>query len=251
MDKVLIIGVSSGIGRALTKKLIEEKSIVWGIARREKLLKELSQELNNQLTFIYQSLDISKKHSWEILLLNMKKRKFKPNIIIFNAAINQNDLEYAIEPEITNKIFQTNFFSILEGIKILLPYLNINSQYIVISSSSAMKGNAAEGIGYPSSKAAISIAFESLYQKYFLTGSIFTTISFGPINTGMRRFKIPPPFTLSEEKAVNYIIKAIKEKKSFYYYPKIFFIIFRIMKVILSNEIILKLLLRIEKKYNQ
>lgn len=251
MNKVLIIGVSSGIGRALVKKLIEEGSVVWGIARREKLLNDLSQELNGKPTFIYQSLDISQKHSWKILLINMKKRKFKPNIVVFNAAINQNDLEYEIKPEITNEIFNTNFFAILEGIKLLFPYMNKKSQYIAISSSSALKGNAKEGVGYPASKAALSIAFECFYQKYFSTERIFTTVSFGPINTGMRRFKTAPPFTLSEQKAVNCIMKAIKEKKGFYYYPKISFIFLKIMKVFLPNEIILKLFSKIEKRYNQ
>ncbi len=250
MNKVLIIGVSSGIGRALVKKLIKEGSIVWGVARRGKLLRELSQELNDKSTFIYQSLDISKKNSWESILMNMKERKFKPNIVIFNAAINQNDLEHEIKTKVTNEIFNINFFAILEGIKTLFPYMKNNSQYIAISSSSAMKGNVVEGIGYPASKAALSIAFESLYQKYFSTGRIFTTISFGPINTGMRRFQASPPFALSEEQAVNCIIKAIKDKKSFYYYPAIFFIIFRMMKVVLPNEIILKLLLKVGEKYN-
>ena len=250
MNKVLIIGVSSGIGRALVKKLIKEKSVVWGVARRENLLSELSQELNNKPAFIYQSLDISKKNSWKNILLNMKKKKFKPNIVVFNAAINQNDLELDINPEMTKKIFQVNFFSILEGIKVLIPYMNQHSQYIAVSSSSALKGNAKEGIGYPSSKSAISIAFESLYQKYYLSGKMFTTVSFGPINTGMKRFKTAPPFTLSEENAVNCIIKAINGKKGFYYCPQISFIFLKVVKAILPNEIALKLFSIIEKKYN-
>lgn len=251
MNKILIIGASSGIGRGMVKKLIEEKYIVWGISRRKKLLEELSQEVCNKSHFYYQSLDISKKNSWKNILLNMKKRKFKPDIVIFNAAVNQNDLELDIKPEITKKIFQINFFSILEGIKVLFPYMDKHSQYIAVSSSSALKGNAREGIGYPSSKSALSIAFESLYQKYYLSGRIFTTVSFGPINTGMRRFKKAPPFTLSEQEAVNCIMKAIKEKKGFYYYPKISFIFLKIIKVFLPNEITLKLFSKIEKRYNQ
>lgn len=250
MNKVLIIGASSGLGKALVKRLIEKKSIVWGIARRGKLLNELSQELPSKSNFIYQSLDISKKHSWDNLLMNMQKRKFKPNVVVFNAAINPNDLAHNIKLEITREIFQTNFFAILEGIKTLFPYMNKYSQYIAISSSSAMKGNASEGIGYAASKAALSIAFESFYQKYFSSERSFTIISFGPINTGMKRFKVPPPFTLSEKNAVDCIVKAIKEKKGFYYCPRILFLFLGIVKAILPNEIIFKLFSTIEKKYN-
>lgn len=250
MNKALITGISSGIGKALTKKLLEQNYTVWGIARRKSLLKQLQEEVNHNPKYIFTTSDICKNSFWVKLLLQMKKKKFKPNIVIFNAAINQNDLENNIRPEITGKIFQTNFFAILEGIKILFPYMDKKSQYIAISSSSALKGNAKEGIGYSSSKAALSIAFESLYQKYILSGRVFTTISFGPINTGMKRFRIPPPFTLSEKDAVECIIKAIKDKKGFYYCPKISFIFLKMIKAILPNEIILKLFAVIEKKYN-
>lgn len=39
MDRILITGVSSGIGRALTKRLIADGQTVWGIARRQNLSK--------------------------------------------------------------------------------------------------------------------------------------------------------------------------------------------------------------------
>lgn len=45
MKKAILIGASSGIGRALTKVLVREGYVVGIAARREPLLLELQQEL--------------------------------------------------------------------------------------------------------------------------------------------------------------------------------------------------------------
>jgi len=44
-SRVLITGVSSGIGRELTKQLVVEGDSVWGVARRKELLINLKKEL--------------------------------------------------------------------------------------------------------------------------------------------------------------------------------------------------------------
>ncbi len=56
MKNVLVTGVSSGIGRILTKKLIDQGFRVWGIARREDLLKSLKKELRSK-NFFYLVVD--------------------------------------------------------------------------------------------------------------------------------------------------------------------------------------------------
>lgn len=249
MKKVLITGVSSGIGKALTKKLIEQDYTVWGLARRKTLLKQLQQEVDNNPKFIFSSLDISKKNSWSKLLSQMKKKRFKPNIVVFNAAIYLNDLDDVINFKLTEKVMKTNFQTIIQGVSMLLPYLNSNAQYIVISSLSAFKGNANEGIGYASSKAAISLAFEALHQKYKNTGRVFTTVYFGLVKTPMKRLRKDPPFTLFPDKAAGYIIRSIKERKDQYYFPLILFLFIKIMRIILPNTILFKLFSIAENKY--
>ncbi len=65
MSKILITGTSSGIGRALAKELILQKHIVWGVARRSKLLQSLKREVSISSSFSYSPLDMDKKNSWE------------------------------------------------------------------------------------------------------------------------------------------------------------------------------------------
>jgi len=245
MSKYLITGVSSGIGRALTKKLLIDGETVWGIARREQLLKNLKKELNNPTNFTYISMDQADKIGWQSLIKKFKKKDFIPKIIIFNAAISQNDLQSGIEIEVLEKLVEVNFLGVMRGISTLLPLVKSGTQFITISSFSALKGSGTEGIGYAASKAAVSIGFESLYQRYKDKGIIFKTIYFGPINSGMGLFKKNIPFILSENQAVKFIINSTKNSKGQFFYPRSIFLIFKIIKLLPSN-IYFRILSRME-----
>lgn len=219
--KILLTGTSSGIGEALAQKLKEQKHTVWGISRRKTPHSTIQQ-------------DLSKFAAWEKILKIMKGKKFKPDVVVFNAAIQLNDLNPQFNPKITKKMFDLNFFSILEGINLLIPYLKKNAHFIVISSTSSFKGSAKEGIGYASSKAAISLAFEGLYE-HFKDKYLFSTIYFGPVQTEMRKGRRNPPMTLLEQEAALAIIETIKNRKIISYYPKVAFLAVKFIKLLPKN----------------
>lgn len=247
MKNVLITGVSSGIGKNLTKLLLAEGFRVWGIARREKLLLELKKELHSD-KFIYTVADIKTKDFWENLIKEFNKKNFIPQEIVLNAAVNENDLEDGINLEKLREIMEVNFFSILKGVEIIIKNYPKKLHFIAISSTSAFKGNHKEGIGYAASKGALSIAFESLFQRYFRSRVAFTTVFFGPVKTGMIRFTKAPPLTLTADRAALCVLNAIKEGKPFYYYPKISFFVLSLMRL-LPNQIFFKLWMNMQKSY--
>lgn len=249
MTKYLITGVSSGIGRTLTKELINRGGTVWGIARREKLLKTLKKEIGSR-QFIYTVMDQTKNQSWQSLVRQFKKRRFNPEIIIFNAAISKNDLRDGINIAILENIIEVNFLGVMRGINNLLPLIKPSAQIIGISSFSALKGSGVEGVGYAASKAALSIGFESLYQKYKNKGIIFKTIYFGPINSGMGSFKKNVPFILSENQAVKFIINSIKGKQGQYYYPRSIFFAMKLIKL-LPSSVYFKILSIMESSHSR
>lgn len=232
--KILLTGTSSGIGETLANKLKKKKHIVWGISRRKTPLTSIKQ-------------DLAKPNSWEKILQAMKRKKFKPDVIIFNAAIQLNDLNPFLDPRITRKIFETNFFSIIEGIQTLLNYVKPHTHFIAISSTSAFKGSGREGIGYASSKTAISLAFESLHQ-HFKDRFLFSIVYFGPVKTDMRKGRKHPPLTLSKEQAAEAVIEVIKNKKIISYYPKAAFLTVKLIKLLPEN-LHLKIFPWLEKKY--
>lgn len=248
MKKVLVTGVSSGIGNVLVKKLINKGFIVWGVARRKNLLELLSSELKSN-NFFFTQADVSEENFWQRLTKDFNRKRFVPEVVIFNAAHNENDLKEGIEVGKLRKLMEVNFFSILAGVKQLTDKYK-KMHFIAISSTSAFKGNFKEGIGYAASKGALSIAFESLFQKYINSKTSFTTIFFGPVKTDMIRFTKFPPMTLTKENAADYIIKAINEKKPFYYYPKIGFIFLKALRL-LPNEIFFKFWINMQKTYTK
>ena len=231
--KILITGVSSGIGRILTKSLIELNYMVWGVARRQELLLSLAKEISST-NFFSSRADISTESGWEKLVRQLISKKFIPDVIIFNAAILENDLEKGFNIKSTERMIDTNFYGTVRGVALLLPLIKPGSQFLAISSLSAFKGSGVEGVGYAASKAALSIAFESLHQRYKDIFS-FKTIYFGPITGGMSHFKKKPPFAISEESAVKFIIKAMEGMNIIYFYPKLLFTIYKFIKLLPSN----------------
>lgn len=248
MKKVLITGISSGIGKALTKLLIQNGFTVWGIGRRQQLLERLKKELNSQ-KFFYTAADITADNFWDMLMKKLTENKFTPDTIILNAAVHKNDLEKGINLKMLREIMEVNFFSNLKGVKIISKHFTNKLHFITISSTSAFKGNHEEGIGYAASKGALSIAFESLFQKYFGSRITFTTIFFGPVMTKMVRLKKAPPLILSPDQAAEFILSAISSKKPFLYYPRVVFIILSIMRL-LPNQVFFRLWSRMQKPYN-
>lgn len=226
--KILITGISSGIGQALAQQLEGNGYKVFGVSRRN-------------------GYDVSKKGAWEKIVLQMKKAKFTPDVVVFNAAINPNDLSSTLDLTLTKKIFAVNFFSILEGIKILTFYVKPHTHFITISSTSAFKGGSFEGVGYASSKAALSIAFESLYQHY-KNKFLFSTIYFGPVKTKMRLGRKNPPLTLSKEQAAKNIIEVIENKTPIAYYPRVAFLLVKLIKLLPFN-MHLRIFPVLEKRY--
>jgi short-subunit dehydrogenase len=243
MKKYLVVGASSGIGKALTLKLLVGGNKVWGVARREKPI------INAGQNFFYTAMDINIKDSWKKLSRSLKARKYFPDVVIMCAAVYGTDLPFQIDLATTRKIMETNFFAILEGVNVLLPLFKKGSQVIVISSISSQKGSGQEGIGYPASKAAISIAFESLQQKY-QSKILFKTVFLGPVRTGMSPFTKHTFLSISEDKTVSIILRAINSNNIFIYSPHILFFILRCAKLF-SQKIYFKLLNVIDLQHKQ
>ncbi len=223
LEQVLITGTSSGIGQKLAEKLTSKGYLVFGIARRKSI-------------GAFQSLqiDLSESGCWKKIAAKLKKIKFIPKVVVFNAAIQLNDLTPEFDPKITSKIFETNFFSILEGVKTLIPFISPKAHFIVISSSSAFKGSNREGIGYAASKAAITLAFESLYH-HFKGKFLFSTVFFGPVNTNMRKGRKSTPLMLSTTQAADKIIEVIENKKVQTFHPLSIFLIVKTIKLLPAN----------------
>lgn len=196
--------------------------------------------------YFFASIDLSSLGGWDRVIKQLQKVNFLPEVVIFNAALVQGDFtKTRIDFSKTRDILETNFFSILNGFEKLNKVLKPKSKFLFISSSSAFKGSAIEGIGYPASKSALSIAFESLSLRYKDRHSL-KILFFGPVEVGERvkRSKLVPVLSLNQ--AVVEVLHCLDSKKLFHYAPSFIFTILKLIKF-LPDPIYFQILSFIDK----
>ena len=221
---ILITGASSGIGKSLVEHLTKKGNIVWGIGRRKE-----SFPIRN---FTYSSRDVQDIRQLKSLKTKMDKSGFHPDVIILAAGIFNNDLSPSFSIEKFKETFNVNLFGGLNVISLFLPeFLRKRSgQFIALSSISAFRPNK-NGIAYPSSKSALSLAFRGLDLEYRKKGVCFSNIYLGPVNTSMWEGK-KSFLVITPEKAAKLISKTIKTKKSNSYLPFLSTSLFKISRII-------------------
>lgn len=151
--KAFITGVSSGIGLAMAKKLLDEGYFVYGCSRT------IPRELNKNAKFKHFKIDLSKfwiiKRSLEVLFKDEKSKKF--DLVFLNAGI------FGTPPNLASKVKLDNFQNVLDvnltANKIVLDYL-INKGFSIniclVSSSIAGVRLRAGTLSYAVSKAALN-----------------------------------------------------------------------------------------------
>lgn len=227
---VIISGASSGIGKEVSKILINKYNChVLGVARTESKLQDFKTELeDNGNKFDYFSLDVGNKEGWQDLIKHMDLINFKPDILINNAGTMSpfESFERASE-ESCERIFRTNFLSITYAVKALLPILKKSSTPAIINISSASALGCLPGVAtYSASKSALKTFSEILHCE--LRGQVYvSTILPGFIKTNLfsskdnnkdiiesKDKKLINSISMKADKAARKIVRIIKRKKS-------------------------------------
>lgn len=170
---VFITGVTSGLGKALAREFLNKGYSVWGAGRRN--LEE------SDKNFYYSVCDIGKEEEVGRVYGEMKNRNFVPDIVILNAAIMKDDLIPEFSYPIFKEIFNTNIFGAIKWIDVFLPLFLERKRgiFVAISSLSAYRPLNISKIAYPSSKAALSMAFRALRVHFTSSGLRFITFHIG------------------------------------------------------------------------
>lgn len=237
--KVFITGASSGVGETLSRQLVEAGYMVWGVARREDLLKKLQSDLGVD-KFLFTRCDVGDENDVEHVVKMMRVAGFIPDVVVLNAAVFHSDT-----PQYQHSLFKraivVNVFGSLIWVDKFLPdFLKRGfGSFITISSISAYLPNKSL-ISYSTSKVALSATFRNLHMRYKKDNVDFSVVYFGPIATSLVpkwiNFVGKPKyfFVLSSQKAAAYIKKIIesKNRKVAYWPPFLIGILFRILLII-------------------
>ena len=232
---IWITGGSTGIGKALAIKFANEGWNVAISARRENLLKEISEMYENISAF---PLDVTDKNKCKEVFNSIKNKFDEIDICFFSTGTWNPKKEKDIDVEQMENVFRVNFFGTVNSIKAVEKYFKEkNSGIISIVSSIAGYRGLPNSTGYGPSKSALNNLAESLYFDFKRFGVRVCLVSPGFIKTPMtdkNDFKMP--FLKTPEYAADKIYDGLTNKNIFeIHFPKALTILLKIFSFLPSK----------------
>lgn len=166
---LLIMGASSGIGRAVAENMAEKGSFLFLVARRKERLQEL-QEKHTQIQGIW-DVDLSEESNVKQIFFDLNKKGIKLDGMIYCAGTAYSKPIRSYDEDQFQQMFDINFKSFLASVKYFASkkYSNEGSVITAISSVSTEKPEKGRG-EYAATKGALNalipiIAKELLGRK--------------------------------------------------------------------------------------
>lgn len=181
--KAIVTGASSGLGAALATALVQKGTSVWGLARNEKRLQDLQQQLGN--AFIPVCLDITDATAVTKWVQHTFNDNPAPDILINNAGIGTfGKIDTMPAAEWLN-IIQTNLIGMYHITSQLVPYMKAAQQTAQIINIGSIMGTIAkeEATAYCTSKFGVRGFSESLFKELRQHHIKVTCVNPGSIET--------------------------------------------------------------------
>ena len=247
---IWITGASSGIGKALALKFASENWSVAISARRENILKEISESHENIKSF---PLDVTDQAKCKEVFEQIKGHYGDVDICFFSTGTWNPKKEKDIDVKQIENVFKVNFFGTVNSIKAVEEYFkNRNTGTITIVSSIAGYRGLPNSTGYGPSKSALNNLAESLYFDFGRHNVRVCLVSPGFIKTPMtdkNDFKMP--FLKTSEFAADKIYDGLINKNNFeIHFPKELTLTLKLFSI-LPNKIyfyLVKKLTKFQKK---
>lgn len=214
--KAIIIGTSTGVGRALAFKLSREGFEVGLAGRSAERLRDLQKELPGK-TYV-QELDVRLPEEAASRLKGLIQEMEGLDLLIVNAGVRYPNLDLKWEPE--NETFKVNAAGFVAMALVGMRYfLSKEVGHLVgISSIAALRG-AEESPAYNATKAFMSNYLDGLRLKTMSSSIHVTDIRLGFVRTEMIRGRKSSFLAVTPERGADLIYKVIQKKAKLAYVP--------------------------------
>ncbi|AEE24005.1 MAG: SDR family NAD(P)-dependent oxidoreductase [Paraglaciecola chathamensis] len=234
MKRILITGATSGIGEALVKLASDNGYEVIACGRNAEKLTRLS-ALEHVTT---EQFDVSDKQQTRVKLTSIDA-----DIYVLNAGVCEYVQLDDFEPEMFRRVFEANFFGVVNCIDALLPKLVAGNQLLIVDSMARLLPFT-QSQAYGASKAALHYLTKTMEVDLAPRGVIVQSASPGFVETPLTdKNDFDMPMQITAKEAAESILKGIQNQSSSLYFPKIFGFILRFlshlpnsMKVALSKR---------------
>ncbi len=165
-EYVIVSGASGGIGKELTKLLVQKYGAkVVGIGRSEEKMLRLKEELGNTDRFTYRLFDVGDKSSWQALQRELTERAIYPILLVNNAGVFPPLARVTNTPsDVVEATTKNNFISAAYAIEAFPTYSKENELFpaVVNICSSAALCPVVGSAAYSASKGALKGYTEAL-----------------------------------------------------------------------------------------
>lgn len=229
MKKVIIIGATSGIGRALAKLYAKNNCLVGVTGRRRALLDSLQEEFPDNI--VTECFDVTKENNIECIK-NLTQQLGGLDLLIYNSGYGE--VSETLDWEIDKNTNAINVAGFAEIVNFSFNYFMLEGKgHIAATSSIASNRGNSFAPAYSASKAYMSTYMEGLYIKARrLKKTVYITdIQPGFVKTDMAKSK-DQFWVASPDKAAHQIYAAIEKKKRRAYITKRWWLIAKLMKLV-------------------
>jgi len=181
VSSVLITGTTSGLGRALLEHYAGAGVKVISVNRRR--LEELEAR---HPSVRFEHVDVRSAEDVDALVRGLSDSGELPDVFILNAGINRLDNDEPFDLPLYREVLDTNLYGVLNFIAPLtrLPAAPRERHIVAVSSVVTYAGNP-YGLGYRTSKQALTTCFDVWANMYAGTDLVFKQVVLGPVRTSI------------------------------------------------------------------
>jgi len=218
----VVTGASSGIGRALAKRLAAEGCRVGLTARRRDELESLAGEITAAGgTAAFAVANVADRQQTIEAIRELAERLGPVDLLIANAGVGAPTLLDPVNVADVEKQFRVNVLGVVYSIEAVLPDMlrRRRGHLAAVSSLGAYKGLPGES-AYCASKAAVNVYLEGLRIHLRDKGVAVTALCPGFVKTAMtdvNEFKMP--WLLTADEAARRIMRALRRRPAVYNFP--------------------------------
>ena len=218
MKSAFVTGASSGLGRALSKRLVADGYVVGAVARRGDRLKALASECPAGTVLDY-AVDVTDQQAMLSAIRDFTSRTRRIDLVVANAAIPDYIWHGEDEPEMWTRLIAVNVNGVINTVLPFLPLMRQQTSGHLVAIGSLASLRPMPHGPYPASKVAVEYLMYGLGMDLARYGIHTSTVMPGFVDTEVLPKDRRYPFLQSTEQGVDQVISAIRRRKKRHIFP--------------------------------